>query len=98
MPDTEPVVSLVVPIVSVVQSKFVTVAEDEVKTVISPEALLIVPETRLPSKPLSDFTGPLKVVLPILNTSHASQACQSACRQSGLSGKQKIFPIPLYTP
>jgi hypothetical protein len=48
---------LVLPIVSVVQSRLV----------ITPEALLIVPETMLPSKPFSDRTGPEKVVLAIAN-------------------------------
>jgi hypothetical protein len=52
---------LVVPIVSVVVVKFVTVAEAEVKTVMFPETLEMVPE-----KPLSEITGPENWVLAII--------------------------------
>ena len=61
------VVSLVLPIVSVVQSRFVTVPDAAVRTVAETAEAETVPETMLPSKPLLDRTGPEKVVLAIEN-------------------------------
>jgi hypothetical protein len=60
---------LVLPIVSVVQSKFVTVADEEVSVVMLEE-----PAVRTePEKPLVELTGPLNVVEAI-ETPHAQVA------------------------
>jgi hypothetical protein len=50
VPETEPVVSVVLPMVSVVQSRLVMTAESEATT---------------PEKPFCETTGPEKVVVAI---------------------------------
>jgi hypothetical protein len=71
------VVSIVLPIVSVVVVKFVTVAEAEVKTVMFPETL-----ERVPEKPFAEFTGPLNEVdaIAISSCTSRSLVCASSAR------------------
>lgn len=75
--DTAPesalaVVIIVLPMVSVVQVKLVTL----------PEVAEITPE-----KPFKETTGPVKVVLAIANILYARVACQSVHRPLGRSDK-----------
>ena len=71
VPDTLAAVSFALPIVSVVQTRFATVAEEAVRTD--------------PEKPLVELTGPEKVVELIENYLYARVARPSAHRPLGRS-------------